>query len=485
MFSSTRSNIKTTSSEAIIKGLSVDGGLFVIDKFDPSFFNKELLGLGYNELAVKILDTLLDDFTLEEVKSVVKNSYNQKNFRNEIVTIKDFHNHSYLELFNGNTFAFKDMALSVLPNLFAQAKKIQNLKKKTIILTATSGDTGSAALNGFSELEDTYVIVLYPTKGVSEFQELQMNAYQSEKHIVLAVDGNFDDCQRIVKTVFQNEHPKNVSLSSANSINIGRILPQIIYYVFSYLELVRREKISYNEKINITVPTGNFGNIYAAYIAKRLGTPINKLIIASNENYVLTELFNKNIYNTKMKLKQTISPSMDILVSSNVERYLYEMENHNKDNVKKHMDSLTKNGIITIDTINKNKDFYAYFSQEEETYKEIKNTFYENDYLIDPHTAVAKSVSRKYMKETNDDTYMLIVSTANPYKFNDAILKSLNLSKDGSLLEKFKRIEYYTKTQIDPRMKEILTKNHKKINLPLNETLSYVTKIIGEIDDQN
>lgn len=485
MFQSTRSNIKSASSEAILKGLSQDGGLFVFDNINPSFFNESLTSLSYNELSVLILNTLLDDYTHNQIVDIVNKSYNQKNFMNQTVTMKHLDNHSYLELYNGNTFAFKDMALSILPNLFQQAKIIQNITEKTIILTATSGDTGSAALNGFSKLDDTYVIVLYPTKGVSEFQELQMNEFQSDKNIILAVDGNFDDCQKIVKELFKTVHPKHVSLSSANSINIGRILPQIIYYIYSYLKLVTDQKINFNDPINITVPTGNFGNIYAAYIAKKLGTPINKLIIASNQNNVLTTLFNDNIYNTTSTLKQTISPSMDILVSSNVERYLYEMENKDTKTVKLHMDELHKYGKTTLKNINKNNDFYASYASEKETYNEIHNTFKQHNYLIDPHTAVARSVSKKYIEETNDQTYMLVVSTANPYKFSDSILDALKLSKQGTLKEKFKRISDYTNTKVDPRMLRILDNNPKKIDVTLQDTKAYIKDIIEKIDAQS
>ena len=238
MFTSTRSKISVNASKAILKGLAIDGGLFIQDSILPDFFSERLLTYSYQELSSKLLRVLLDDFSDSQIEDIVHNSYNQKNFQKQIVKIKDLDQYAYLELYHGNTFAFKDMALSMLPNLFSEAKKINGITKKTIILTATSGDTGSAALNGFSNLDDTYVIVLYPTNGISPFQELQMTNFQSEKHKVLAIDGNFDDCQNIVKEIFNTVRPKNTLLSSANSINIGSIIPQIIYYFHTYTDLV-------------------------------------------------------------------------------------------------------------------------------------------------------------------------------------------------------------------------------------------------------
>lgn len=485
MVHSTRSNIKSTISNAIAQGLSKDGGLFVFDTLQGDFYTTELTSLTYPELSEKVFEYLLRDYSKEQVKEVVARSYNTQNFPNEIVKLKHFDSHSYLELFHGNTFAFKDMALSTLPNLFDTAKKINNDNKKTIILTATSGDTGSAALNGFSTLEDTYVIVLYPTQGVSEFQELQMNSYQSDKRIIFAVDGNFDDCQNIVKQLFQEVQPKNISLSSANSINIGRIIPQIVYYMYSYSQLVKDNKITYGEKINITVPTGNFGNIYAGYIAKRLGVPIKKLIIASNSNNVLTDLFNKGLYKTSRELHKTISPSMDILISSNVERYLYDLENKDTDKLNEMMTMLQINKELPVDSIFTQTDFYASFCDEEKTYQTIQSVFEKDNYLIDPHTAVAKAVSDEYMLEESDETYMVIVSTANPYKFSDAIIQSLGIDDQGSLLDKFKKIESKTNLELDKRMLQILSLNTLKKEVSLKDTLETVKKVIGDIDDQN
>jgi threonine synthase len=485
MYLSTRSKIKTTSSKAILKGLSDDGGLFVLDQVDSNFFNEGLLSLSYQELAVVLLTELLNDYSVSEIIQVVNDSYNNRNFPNDIVKLKEFDTHSYLELYHGNTFAFKDMALSVLPNLLQHAKTIQGDTKKTVILTATSGDTGSAALNGFSNGNDTYVIVLYPTKGVSEFQELQMNAFQSETNIVIAVDGNFDDCQNIVKELFSTLSPNHISLSSANSINIGRIIPQVIYYLYSYLQLVKSEKITFGEEINVTVPTGNFGNIYAAYIAKKMGTPIHKLVIASNSNNVLTDIFNNNTYNTKRKLKQTISPSMDILISSNVERYLFELLESKPQKLKNVMETLKTKGSVSIPDANAFGDFYALFATEEETYQEIKETFTKYNYLIDPHTAVARFVSKEYIKQTNDARHMLVVSTANPYKFTDAVLHALELEETGTILEKFDAIERATKISIDERMKNVLTSHNEKIEVSLEEAYEYVKKVIGDLDDKN
>lgn len=485
MFTSTRSKTSVSASKAILKGLSEDGGLFVFKDFNQTFFSKDLLELTYEDLTVKIFDSLLEDFNVEDIKTIVNKSYNLNNFPKETVSIKDNNTHAYLELYNGQTFAFKDMALSILPKLFSHSKKIQGITKKTVILTATSGDTGSAALSGFSDLDDTYVIVLYPSTGVSEFQELQMTEFQSDKHIVLAVDGNFDDCQKTVKEIFNTLSPVNILLSSANSINIGRIIPQIVYYFYTYNNLVNKGRIEFGEEINVTVPTGNFGNIYAAYVAKKMGVPIHKLVIASNENNILTDLFNSKEYDLNRPLHKTISPSMDILISSNLERYLFELYDGDTSKVSERMNDLKDTGKTIIDKLNKENCFYASFTSESDTKKQINTTLRDENYLIDPHTAVAKSVSTKYIEETNDTRYMVVVSTANPYKFSDAILDALDLSKEGTLKSKFERIEKKSKTKADERMLSILYTKPKRIEVSLNDVHSYVEKVIGEINDKN
>lgn len=480
MYRSTRSNTYIHSSEAILKGLASDGGLFVFTTLNQTFVNQELLNLDYKGLSKLVLEELLTDYATQEINTIVEKSYHN-NFPKQVVKIRDFDEVAYLELYHGNTFAFKDMALSMLPHLFETAKQKHNIEKRTVILTATSGDTGSAALDGFSQLDDTHVIVLYPTKGVSEFQEIQMNSYQSDQHTILAVDGNFDDCQRIVKEVFLQANYDNILLSSANSINIGRIIPQVIYYIYSYLELVRKDRIQYGNQINITVPTGNFGNIYAAYIAKKLGLPVHKLIIASNQNNVLTELFHTGLYNTNRPLYQSISPSMDILVSSNVERYLFDTFDEEK--VSLWMKELRNNGEVQINGINKDNLFYAAYTSEEDTLKEMKKVFVHTNYLIDPHTAVASKVSSMYQNDTFDERYMLVVSTANPYKFSGAVIKGLALNEKAMLEDKFFMINNVTGNQIDPRMKTLLNKKTTKIEVSLEDAYQTVLKVIGDLND--
>ena len=485
MMKSTRSNISVSASYAIVKGLASDGGLYVFEKLNKGFFNLNLLGKSYEELAFFVMRELLDDFSDDMIKEVVNKSYNKDNFKPEVVSLKSFAGFSYLNLFNGSTFAFKDLALSTLPNLFAESKKIQKINKKTIILTATSGDTGSAALSGFSKLDDVYVVVLYPAYGVSEFQEKQMSFYSGYKNIVLPVEGNFDDCQRIVKQAFNNLKPSNVNLSSANSINIGRIIPQVIYYIHAYCDLVNKDIIKYNDLIDITVPTGNFGNIYSAYLAKQLGVPIRNLVIASNKNNVLTDLFNEHTYNTSRPLYKTISPSMDILVSSNFERYLCSLYNQNSELVRNDMEILKKEKILNLEILKSQKDFYAYYCDELETKKTIKEVYDRDKYLIDPHTAVAYNCMEKYKQDVADDTYMLVVSTASPFKFSDAILDIFKIDQEKPIIDRFNSLSKTFNIPIDDRMLKVLDVETPGLTIELDKAYSALERIIGEIDAAN
>jgi len=482
---STRSNILTESSSAIIKGISDDKGLFVFKDIDMSFFNSDLLSLSYQDLTKTLFKALLDDYPEDDINYIVDKAYSNNNFKPNIVDIKTLNNYSILSLYNGPTFAFKDMALSVLPLLLSKAKTNSDNRKPTLILTATSGDTGSAALSGFSQEDNTFVIVLYPRVGVSEFQELQMNSYQSKKHIVFGIDGNFDDCQKIVKDLFQNTETTNIDMSSANSINIGRLVPQIVYYIHSYMELVRTNKIKFNDKINVTVPSGNFGNIYAAYLAKKLGVPINKLIIASNENNVLTELFHTGYYKSNRNLKKTSSPSMDILVSSNVERYFYNLFNSDTKRVNEVMNELADTGEVFVEEILSQTDFYAAYTTETETIKQIRKTLEDKELLIDPHTAVAVNVYEKYLEDSNDDTYTLVVSTASPFKFSDAICKALDLPSSYSLEETINLISKKTNTEVDPRIMNVINSKSSKRELLKATAFIELQRLIGEIDAEN
>mgnify|MGYP000327985217 FL=1 len=425
-FLSTRnSNLKISAREAIVKGISDDGGLFVPESF-PKFDISENLSLKYTDLAHKILSLYLTDFDSEELLKIIEKSY--ASFENEIAKVtckKDF----YLELYHGRTAAFKDFALCLLPNLLSYAKKSLGIKDKTLILTATSGDTGKAALEGFYNTENIDILVLYPTEGVSAIQKRQMDSTDSLNSKVISIDGNFDDAQSAVKKIFNDKEikdklkEKNIYLSSANSINIGRLLPQIVYYFYAYADLVKAEKISCGHKISFCVPTGNFGDILAGYYAKEMGLPIEKLVIASNSNNVLTDFFKTGRYDANRELKKTISPSMDILVSSNLERLIYHKSSDEV--VIEKMKELAENHIFEFK--NDFNEFLCGYASEDDTKNTIAKTFKEEHYLIDPHTAVAKHiVDELSLKNT------VILSTASPYKFSSSVLSALgeNLSQD-------------------------------------------------------
>ena len=425
-FLSTRnSNLKISGREAIVKGISEDGGLFVPESF-PAFDIMENLDLSYTDLAHKILSLYLTDFDKDDLLGLIEKSY--ASFEDEIAKVsyqKDF----YLELYHGRTSAFKDFALCLLPNLLAYAKKSLGIKDKTLILTATSGDTGKAALEGFYNTEDIDILVLYPTEGVSSIQKAQMDTTGSLNSKVISIDGNFDDAQTAVKKIFNDEKIKeelkkeNIYLSSANSINIGRLLPQIVYYFYSYADLVKNKKITGGEKISYCVPTGNFGDILAGYYAKEMGLPIDKLVIASNDNNVLTDFFTSGTYDSNRDLVKTISPSMDILVSSNLERLIYHKSSDTI--VKEKMADLKDKGLFEFK--GDFDEFLCGFAKEDETRETIKKVFEEENYLIDPHTGVAKNIVDKLGLDKT-----VILSTASPYKFSSTVLEALgeNLSDD-------------------------------------------------------
>lgn len=391
MVHSTRSTDLVTFEQAVNKGLAPDGGLYVFDNY-PVININELLNLSYHDMVIYILGKFIN-------VDKIKNS----NYPSFDIKLKHISNYSYLELFHGPTAAFKDVALTFLPLLIDEAH----------IVVATSGDTGSASLSGFSNNPNIDVTVLYPNNLVSPLQEKQMLYFSNERNKAFAYEGNFDDCQRLVKELAL----KNEKISSANSINIGRLLPQIIYYFYSYVCLVNDKKISLGEKINYSVPTGNFGNILAGYLAKQMGLPVNKFICACNENKVLYDFINTGIYNSNREFIKTYSPSMDILVSSNIERLLYY---HYKDTnkVKSLYEEFKNKGIIKLDDYKEVfKDFVSYYVTNEEVLNEIKNEYNKNNYLIDPHTSVAKVAMDKY----NSNIYTVVVSTASAYKFEDAI----------------------------------------------------------------
>ena len=474
MYTSTRSKMNINASKAIIDGIAPDGGLFV-KKLEKKFSHEDLVRLSklsYKELAFEIMKLFFNDFEEKALKDLIEKAYTNTFDTENLVEIKSLDNFAFLELYHGNTLAFKDVALSILPHLLDESKKINKQTNNTIILTATSGDTGSAALCGFSKADSTKMIVLYPTQGVSKIQEKQMLSFGSDKQKVIAINGNFDDAQRLVKKAFNDENNKDYNLSSANSINIGRLVPQIVYYFYSYFKEVK----NCEDKINFVVPTGNFGNILAGYIAKELGLPVNKLICASNSNNVLYDFFRKGVYDRNREFFKTISPSMDILVSSNLERLLYHVSGNDKE-VKEMMDSLNSNG--KYETSLEFSDFYSEYVDIETTYKGIKEVYDKYDYLIDPHTAVGYVAYKKYIEETNDNTKTIIASTAHPFKFPEAICKALDLPFNGE----FEAIEMLSeKCKIKyPEPFKKLTGEYKKTVWEKEESYENLCNLIKEL----
>ena len=436
LYKSTRSNTEPISaSRAILKGLADDGGLFIptsIPKLDISV--SELVDLNYKEIAFLVMKKWLTDFTDEQLKYCIDSAYDKKFDTGKIAPIKKAGDEYYLELFHGKTIAFKDMALSILPYLMKVSAEKNNTNDKIVILTATSGDTGKAALAGFENVDGIEIIVFYPKGGVSKIQELQMLTTSGKNTHVISVDGNFDDCQNGVKNIFENNELKNLMskkglvFSSANSINIGRLIPQIVYYVYSYATLLKDGQIKENEKINFCVPTGNFGNILAGYYAKSMGLKVNKLVCASNTNKVLYDFFNTGIYDKNRDFVLTSSPSMDILISSNLERFIYELVENNAEKNSKLMRELKTKGVYVLskEQCKKLSAFEKGYADEKNTSQFIKEMYEKYNYIIDPHTAVAGYVYKKYKENTSDNTKTVIVSTASPYKFAPSVMASID-----------------------------------------------------------
>lgn len=439
-YTSTRGESLITASEAIIKGIGENGGLYVperIPKIDRSF--QELKSYSYNQLCFYILKKYLTDYDDTELKECIEKAYNDKFDSENIVPLRRCGDAFFLELYHGPTLAFKDMALSILPHLLKTAANKNKVNKDIVILTATSGDTGKAALQGFAGVDGTKIIVFYPENGTSEIQKRQMVTQKGKNTLVVGIEGNFDDAQSGVKRIFQDCEFNNILdnsdyiLSSANSINIGRLLPQIVYYFHAYLSLLKENVIKENEEINVTVPTGNFGNILAAYYAKAMGLPVNKLICASNENNVLYDFINSGIYNIKREFKVTSSPSMDILISSNLERLLYYISGERKDIVSDLMGKLNSEGKYEIcpDMKEAMKDFFSGFADDKETSDTIKKIYEDFNYVIDTHTAVAYRVYEDYIKSTGDTRATIIASTASPFKFTRSVCSSVGIETEG------------------------------------------------------
>ena len=441
LYKSTRSKEGTLkASEAILKGLADDGGLFVpleIPKLDVSV--EELSKMTYQQVAYEVMKLYFTDFTEEELKYCINNAYDSKFDTEEIAPLAEVQGTYYLELFHGKTIAFKDMALSILPYLLTTSAKKNNVKNEIVILTATSGDTGKAAMAGFADVPGTRIIVFYPDGGVSPIQEKQMVTQKGDNSYVVAIKGNFDQAQSGVKAIFGDKElaaemdKRGYQFSSANSINIGRLVPQVAYYVYAYAKLYAEGKLAKDQKMNVVVPTGNFGNILAAYYAKNMGLPIAKLICASNENKVLFDFFKTGEYDKNREFILTTSPSMDILISSNLERLIYKIAGNDADKNNELMNSLKVNGKydITDDMKKQLDDFYGNYATEEETAETIRDTYDKTGYIMDTHTSVAASVYKKYKAETNDDTVTVIASTASPFKFTRSVMVAIDPKYDS------------------------------------------------------
>ena len=435
LYNSTRGGEKgITSSMAILKGIADDGGLFMPDHF-PKLQKKlsELAGMTYQETAYEVMKLFLTDFTEEELKHCIDSAYDSKFDTEEIAPLALADDAYYLELFHGKTIAFKDMALSILPHFMTTAAKKNHASEEIVILTATSGDTGKAAMAGFADVPGTRIIVFYPKGGVSRVQELQMLTQKGDNTAVVGITGNFDDAQTGVKKIFgdrafgEKVGKAGFRFSSANSINIGRLVPQVVYYVYAYATLLKNEQISEGEKVNFTVPTGNFSNILAAYIAGQIGIPVNKLICASNDNKVLYDFFTTGTYDRKREFILTSSPSMDILISSNLERLIYLSADCDAEKTAELMKELSEKGCYTVTPAMREKmaDFVGGFATQEENAAEIKRVYDDTGYLMDTHTGVASCVYHNYRLKTGDETKTVIASTASPYKFSRSVMTAI------------------------------------------------------------
>jgi len=450
LYESTRGNLYgQTAAQAITLGMVPGGGLFVPSTF-PDLNWKDLQGLTYRDVAKRVMMPYLADFAEESLSEIV-NVYSDSRFDGEdpapLVSLGKF---GVLELWHGPTAAFKDMALQVLPDLMKVSLEQFNREEDVLILVATSGDTGKAALEGFKNRKGMHIVVFYPDGGVSPVQERQMTTTEgSNTHVVAVVGGNFDQCQTAVKHIFASDslkaklQGKNFIFSSANSINWGRLLPQIVYYYWAYLQAVSQGKITSDGKMNVVVPTGNFGNLQAAYYAKLMGLPINRIICASNTNNVLADFFATGVYQSQRAFFQTISPSMDILVSSNFERFLYEMSGRNSEKIQSWYEA-SNQGTFTVDptTLKACQDtVYAGWANEEETLETIARSYKAYQYVFDPHTAVAMKVYEDYLSATNDQTFTVIASTASPFKFSSNVIRALDGDQEASCKDEWEALE--------------------------------------------
>lgn len=464
-YQSTRGSRNTkTAAQAVIQGIAEDKGLYVPAQI-PAFPGKieDMVGKPYKEVAFKIIKAFFDDYTDEEMQHCVDGAYDSKFEAEDVVPVVEAGGAHFLELYHGWTAAFKDMALSILPYLLTTAMKKENEDKKICILTATSGDTGKAALEGFADVPGTEIIVFFPNQGVSEVQERQMITQEGDNTHVFAIKGNFDDAQTGVKKIFNDSDfaeklaGMGCRLSSANSINIGRLVPQVAYYVYGYAKLIERGVIKAGDKVNIVVPTGNFGNILAAYYAGQMGIPVNRFICASNKNRVLTDFFENGEYDINRDFYLTNSPSMDILISSNLERLLYHLSGNDGDEIKSLMAALENEKHYKVsDKIREGmKDFCGGSATVEETNETIGQMYDEHGYLMDTHTAVAYKVYKDYVEKTGDETPTLIASTASAYKFAESVAQAIGLAKEDNGFEYVKAVEAATGVKVPSGLKDL------------------------------
>lgn len=463
--------------QAIIRGIAEDKGLYVPQQI-PSLYTadaaagagadkqaelEKLAGMSYQEIAYKVIGAFFDDFSEEELRRCIEGAYDSKFEAEEIVPIVEAGGAHFLELYHGKTAAFKDMALSILPYLMTTSLKKEGVTDKICILTATSGDTGKAALEGFAGVEGTEIVVFYPNGAVSQVQERQMTSQEGENTHVFAINGNFDNAQTGVKKIFNDDEfakklaERNIRLSSANSINIGRLIPQVAYYVYGYVKLMQRGVVKAGEPVNIVVPTGNFGNILAAYLAAQMGIPVNKFLCASNENKVLTDFINTGIYDIRRDFFVTNSPSMDILISSNLERLLYLLSGRDGEMVKTWMNQLEEEKVYKVseEVREAMKCFYGGFCSEEETEKTVGQMYKEHNYLMDTHTAVAYKVYQDYVAATGDETPTLIASTASPYKFAESVSRAIGLAEAENGFEAVRQLEKATGVYVQRGLKDL------------------------------
>ncbi len=454
MYKSTRNNEETaTASQAILKGLAENGGLFVPERIPKLGLSlEELAEMSYQELAYEIMRLYFTDFSEDELKQCIVRAYDSKFDTEEIAPLVKVDDTYYLELFHGATIAFKDMALSILPHLLTTAARKNGVKNKIVILTATSGDTGKAALAGFADVEGTGIIVFYPKNGVSPIQEKQMLTQKGDNTWVVGIHGNFDDAQTGVKNIFKDRQTAEelsklgYQFSSANSINIGRLVPQIVYYIYAYGRLMKHEGMEAGEKINIVVPTGNFGNILAAYYAKQMGLPIHKLICASNENKVLFDFFQTGTYDRNREFVLTSSPSMDILISSNLERLIYHLAGNDSEKCREQMEALAGEGHYTITEEMKKglQDFYGGYTTEAQTKETISEIYKKTGYVMDTHPAVAAHVYQEHRRGSQDSIKTVVASTASPYKFTRSVMEAIDEKysnmEDFALVDELSRL---------------------------------------------